>query len=162
MKIRTAFGSEYVLVPQGAVLSLDEAAARALLDEAAAVGGNDAALVQLAGGELGDADERRARLDALARALADGTLVAIADEHEARLVPPTADGQIVDWDGDHYVPLAELLPSTDTSTPAVAATEPALLRLELGALGFDELGVLTLPRARAGPHHPWAALTILA
>ncbi len=147
-RLRSGFGEEILLVPSHAVRRLDsgtaEVIARRLLEE------DPTAVRDLLGAndEAGP-DTLIARL---VERLASGDLllVEIEDEHRAWHPPPAPSAR----------PLSDLVEPAPIRPPPAHAhdDEPELLRLELGALGFPPLGVLTLPRADGARRHPWAAL----
>jgi len=143
------FGQELLLVPGSAVRQLDRAAAeivaRRLLDD------DDPSVRSLVGASAQDSDPA----DVLARLvemLVAGDLIVVELDDGVRMLPPPRPTAIPR--------LSDLLEPTPMRTVAAPerARDPVVLRLELGALGFPPLGVLTLPRADAARRHPWAAL----
>jgi len=149
VRLRLPFGQELLLVAGSAVRRLDrttaEVVARRWLDA------HEAEARTLAGATAEDGDRERV-VGRLVDRLVAGELLVVEMEEELRAshVPPPAPAPR----------LSELVDPAPIRPPPAPEKEdePVLLRLELGALGFPPLGVLTLPRADGARRHPWNAL----
>lgn len=152
--------SDVMVVPKSALLPTDPASVACFLEDALGHPEGREAFARWLGVEdeqLEDPQVRAQAIDLLRQGHWRAVEVGRSTERGGSVVAtvdPATDA----------VPLSWLLPRPVAPAPAPVAApdEPVLLRVELGALGFDTLGVLTLPRPSAGRFHPWTALTILA
>jgi hypothetical protein len=150
-RLRSAFGEEILLVPNHAVRRLDrgtaEVVARRLLEA-------DPESVRGLVAGIGDSDPEAVLARLVDRLVTGDLLLVELDDEQPRWHPPRAPSAR---------PLSDLVEPAPIRPPAPTRDDqPVLLRLELGALGFPPLGVLTLPRADGARRHPWAALVTVS